>query len=258
MGLDIYFHKVKPSKGVDVTNVSALNADLDKQVKRRFGKRIDQLLSQVLNATDIQTRTEALCRMRKYIKRVMKYKWYYEPFTAELTNEEIAKKVADLKKSIYPNEDVYFRKANFVYRYFHPYLEDEECIVTKDMVTELIDRCNKVLATVNTKKMFKKNGVLVKDFWFKFRKGEDYSNITIGRKTEEDKRIEAFRKECGLNKKKFTDTAELLLPTTSGFFFGGTDYDEWYVQNVLSCKRQFEKLLKKWKDNEVVYNMMSW
>lgn len=196
--------------------------------------------------------------MRKYIKRVMKYKWYYEPFTAELTNEEIAKKVEDLKKIVYPQEDVYFRKANFVYRYFQPYLEDEECIVTKDMVTELIDRCNKVLATVNAKKMFCKNGTLVKDFWFKFRKGEDYTNITIGRKAEEDKRIEAFRKECGLRTKKFTDTVEDLLPTQSGFFFGSTDYDEWYVSDVMSCKRQFEKLLKNWKDNEVVYNIMSW
>lgn len=254
----MYFHKVKPSKGVDVTNISALSEDLHKQIETRFGKRIDQLLGQVLNATDIQTRTEALSRMRKYIKRVMKYKWYYETFATELTNEEIAKKVEDLKKCVYPHEDVYFRKANFVYRYFQPYLEDEECIVTKDMVTELIDRCNKVLATVNTEKMFRKNGALAKDFYFKFRKGEDYSNITLGRKTEEDKRIEAFRKECGLNKKKFTDTAEELLPTTSGFFFGSTDYDEWYVYDVMSCKRQFEKLLKNWKDNEVVYNIMSW
>lgn len=254
----MYFHKVKPSKGVDVTNISALSDDLEKQVKTRFGKKIDQLLGQVLNATDIQTRTEALYRMRKYIKRVMKYEWYYNPFTAELTNEEIAKKVENLKKCVYPHEDVYFRKANFVYRYFHPYLEDERCIVTKDMVTELINRCNKVLATVKAQKMFCKNGTLVRDFWFKFRKGEDYTNITIGRKTEEDKRIEEFRKECGLRTKRFTNTAEDLLPTQSGFFFGSTNYDEWYVWDVMSCKRQFEKLLKNWKDNEVVYNIMSW
>ena len=254
----MYFHKVKPSKGVDVTNISALSDDLHKQVETRFGKRIDQLLGQVLNATDIQTRTEALCRMRKYIKRVMNYKWYYEPFTAVLTNEEITKKVESLKQCVYPHEDVYFRKANFVYRYFQPYLENEECIVTKDMVTELIDRCNKVLATVNTEKMFRKNGTLVRDFFFKFRYGEDYTNITIGRKTEEEKRIEEFRKECGLRTQEFKDTAEDLLPTQSGFFFGSTDYDEWYVYDVMSCKHQFEKLLKNWKDDEVVYNIMSW
>lgn len=35
-------------------------------------------------------------------------------------------------------------------------------------------------------------------------------------------------KEVSINHSK----AEELLPTTEGFFFGGTDYDEWYFKNI--------------------------
>ena len=31
---------------------------------------------------------------------------------------------------------------------------------------------------------------------------------------------------------EFKDKASEILPTTEGFFFGGTDYDEWYFQGL--------------------------
>ena len=43
--------------------------------------------------------------------------------------------------------------------------------------------------------------------------------------------LEALRDEC---KKalEFKDKASEILPTTEGFFFGGTNYDEWYFQGL--------------------------
>lgn len=38
--------------------------------------------------------------------------------------------------------------------------------------------------------------------------------------------------------------AEDLLPTRSGFFFGGTDYDEWYMHDVKFTAERLEKILK--------------
>lgn len=34
-----------------------------------------------------------------------------------------------------------------------------------------------------------------------------------------------------------------LLPTKSGFFFGGTDYDQWYVEDLKSTVSQLDKVL---------------
>lgn len=52
--------------------------------------------------------------------------------------------------------------------------------------------------------------------------------------------------------------AEELLPTQSGFFFGSTDYDEWYFSDVKSCLKQMTKLLKELKDDEQIFVSMSW
>lgn len=53
--------------------------------------------------------------------------------------------------------------------------------------------------------------------------------------------------------------AEELLPTRSGFFFGSTDYDEWYYNDVKDCKKKFSKILEKFnEDTDVFYMVFSW
>ena len=39
------------------------------------------------------------------------------------------------------------------------------------------------------------------------------------------------------------EVAEELLPTQSGFFFGGTAYDEWYVQDLELTIKQLDRVL---------------
>lgn len=39
------------------------------------------------------------------------------------------------------------------------------------------------------------------------------------------------------------DKAKDILPTQPGFFFGSTEYNEWYVQDLSSTIRQLEKAL---------------
>ena len=53
--------------------------------------------------------------------------------------------------------------------------------------------------------------------------------------------------------------AEELLPTTSGFFFGSTDYDEWYYKDVEDCKKQISELIKKFDvGTDKVLFIFSW
>lgn len=55
------------------------------------------------------------------------------------------------------------------------------------------------------------------------------------------------------------DLAEELMPTSDGFFFGGTDYDEWYFKDLENTIEQVEKVIKEtdW-DNELVYYYEWW
>jgi len=39
--------------------------------------------------------------------------------------------------------------------------------------------------------------------------------------------------------------AQELLPTTEGFFFGGTDYDQYYYQDLVDTKKILEDALKE-------------
>ena len=58
---------------------------------------------------------------------------------------------------------------------------------------------------------------------------------------------------------KDPSVARELLPTTSGFFFGSTEYDQWYYEKVKETVEQLEKCLKEiYFENEIVYYTSSW
>ena len=52
--------------------------------------------------------------------------------------------------------------------------------------------------------------------------------------------------------------AHSLLPTQSGFFFGSTDYDNWYFSDVKDCLKQMKKYRKLLKDGVTGYVIFSW
>ena len=53
------------------------------------------------------------------------------------------------------------------------------------------------------------------------------------------------------------ETASELLPTQSGFFFGGTEYDEYYLQDINNTIEIMEKELKKYEEMEKLKIPMS-
>lgn len=54
------------------------------------------------------------------------------------------------------------------------------------------------------------------------------------------------------------ETSMRLLPTRDGFFFGSTDYDEWYYNQIEVVERKLSKVLKEWKDSDTMFVIMSW
>lgn len=58
---------------------------------------------------------------------------------------------------------------------------------------------------------------------------------------------------------KDSSVAEELLPTTSGFFFGGTEYDQWYLEDIEDTIKQITEILETTDfDNEYITYQASW
>lgn len=54
----------------------------------------------------------------------------------------------------------------------------------------------------------------------------------------------------------FENECKAILPTCDGFFFGGTSYDKWYVNDVKEVKTFCENLLKEFEklhDDEEIF-----
>ena len=52
--------------------------------------------------------------------------------------------------------------------------------------------------------------------------------------------------------------AEELLPSASGFFFGNTDYDEWYYNDVEHTIEILDKIIGETNPNQDIYYSSSW
>jgi hypothetical protein len=209
MGLDIYGHlvkKVRHSKEESLKSIEEYETILEQRVKKRFHDfavaSICQLSVAALGGDDEYKKAyiEVFSKMKDFTK----YEHTYEHMAKEVKSlDEVKDFFIYFERYYYAESDVYFRKVNFVYRYFANKLVDERCFADKDDIEELISRCDKVLA--------------------------DHS------------------------------LAQELLPTTDGFFFGSTDYDEWYFNDVEDCKKQMEDLLSKYdEETDVIFFVMSW
>lgn len=151
--------------------------------------------------------------------------------TIKLTEKDGKKNLIEPEKVRYVEEEIaYWRKANHIHNYFVQHCGDgvDECqviYVSKADLAELIARCNIIL---NNKDNITKKEIPVTDF-------------------NGDTRMETVRYI-----KNITD-AEDLLPTTSGFFFGSTDYDEYYLQDLEKTVELLTPYLEEKDDWSVGY-----
>lgn len=55
---------------------------------------------------------------------------------------------------------------------------------------------------------------------------------------------------------KEPDVEKLFMPTRSGFFFGGTEYDEYYYDSIERTVEKFEELVENFNffENELIYS----
>lgn len=129
----------------------------------------------------------------------------------------------------------YWRKANAIHNWFVNNVQEgnDDCKdyeVSQEQLKELLDLCNRVLVASKLIKSKITNG-------YNITKNGREAILEDGMKIEDSK------------------VAMELLPVASGFFFGGTDYDQYYYEDIKHTK---EILVKAIKEGGDYYYNSSW
>ena len=159
----------------------------------------------------------------------------------KITISKGGKAVRNIKReriSYIEEQVMYWRKANAIHAWFVANVQNDvddcgEYYVTDDNLKDLLEAVTNVLDRVE------------------MIDGDIHTGTTYfaGELTEnyEPGKIVSNPQIC-----------EDLLPSQSGFFFGGTDYDEWYIQDLKETKEELTKLLKEDNTNATFYYQSSW
>jgi len=135
----------------------------------------------------------------------------------------------------------YWRKANEIHKWFVDTVQDgvDDCEyhdeVTEEKIKDLINRCEKILESAVLVDGKVKNGYKIGE------NGEKIWNWENGRYV--------------LNK----EICEKYLPCEDGYFFGSTEYDEWYMEDIKYTYEVMTKILKETDfEKEMIYYSSSW
>ena len=135
-----------------------------------------------------------------------------------------------------------WRKANAIHAWFVEHVQggEDDCgmhdEVTEDVLLELRAACRQIIESA-----VQVNGQVVNGYHY--NKATDRMEPIL----EPGKRV--------LN----PEVCEQLLPTQGGFFFGGTDYDEYYMADIEETFDQCTKLLEETDfENEILFYVSSW
>lgn len=167
-------------------------------------------------------------------KKYIGAKWDHNNITGTIDIKKGDKQIPiDFKKVSYIEEEVgYWRKANAIHKWFVDNVQEgiddcKEYYVSIEQLKELHDICQKIKSEVKLEKGKIKNGKT-------FENGEWKPIIEDG---------------------EFIENPEIcqeLLPTTSGCFFGSTEYDEYYMYDIDETIKIIEEILK---DEENLNNL---
>lgn len=131
----------------------------------------------------------------------------------------------------------YWRKANAIHKWFVDNVQDgeDDCKdydVSREQLIELRDLCNRVLEVAKVKKSKVHSGTTYKD-------GKEVKEYEDG--------------EVITN----SDEIEELLPTVGGFFFGNTEYNTWYLDDLRETVRQIDAIINDPKFGEWSFSYRS-
>lgn len=227
MGLDMYLNRMPRYKNATAKEVSMLEDYFDWKNKKK----------------DPNSSANS-CTLKKWCGVEYKdvpngnIRKFYEPFFTVKYSEW------DIEKSYgygrIMDQVAYWRKANAIHDWFVNHVQDgeDDCDyhdeVTKETLQELLDVCEQVLKASEMV-----DGQIVNGYRY-----TDNGKEPI---LEDGQHI------------KDPSVAMELLPTTGGFFFGSTDYDEWYYEQVEYTANKIREILETTDfEQEMIYYVSSW
>ena len=225
MGLDMYLNKMPRYKNATAKDISILESYFDWKEKKKEGKYKGTL--------------EKWCGVKYTNVPKGDIRKFYEPFYAIKYSDWDTEKKYGWGRIM--EEVGYWRKANEIHNWFVENVQDgeDDCCyhneVTKETLEELLDICQTVLNSCELITGKVENGYSFDE------NGNRVYNYIDGTVVKDP------------------SVAQELLPTQSGFFFGGTSYDEWYVADIKDTIDIITKVLKTTDfDKEMIYYVSSW
>jgi hypothetical protein len=149
--------------------------------------------------------------------------------------------------------DMYLYKKNYIWQgdWIKPEAK-QEVIVKKGGQIDTKIKSEKVKYVVEEAGYWRKANAIHRWFVDNVQEGNDNcGNYYVSRDTLEEL-LELCKKVVADN-----SLAETLLPTQSGFFFGGTEYNEWYFEDVINTIKILEECLEDESADEFEYSS-SW
>lgn len=228
MGLDMYLNRMPRYKNATVKDVDALESYFDWQNKRKDpasnAKKYTLKEWCGVNYEDVPKGN-----IRKFYKPFFTVKYSHWDTEHKYGYGRIIEQVG------------YWRKANHIHNWFVEHVQDceDDCEyhneVTKEMLEELLNICQTVLDSCELVPGQIENGYTFDD------KGNRIYNYMDGFIVKDP------------------SIAMDLLPTQSGFFFGDTDYDEYYVDSIKETIDIITMALETTDfDKEMIYYKSSW
>lgn len=221
MGLDMYLNRAPKYKDTTIEQINAVESYLNWNNNPRAKEYT------LKKWCGVDEKDLPSLDVQDYYKQFFTTKYYYWDKDKQFGHGSIREEIG------------YWRKANAIHKWFVDKIQDgeDDCgyyKVDKDQLEELLktckivkDKCNLIDGQVSNGQHLE-NGKWVTDY-------EDGQVI-------ENKEI-----------------AEELLPTQGGFFFGSTDYDEWYMRDIDDTITILEKVLAETNfENQIVFYSSSW
>lgn len=226
MGLDSYLNRMPRYKNTTANEVSAIENYLDwLEAKANNDKNANCTMEEWCGVNESELPSKDVIEFYKpfYIKRYSTWDTEHK-YGYNRIMEQVG----------------YWRKANAIHAWLVNHVQDgeDDCTYhhecTKEILEELLDTCKTVLESCVMTYAKVQNGERLIDG--KWEPIYEDGKIVID-----------------------SSVAEELLPSCSGFFFGGTDYDQWYVQDIVDTIKIVERVLETTDfETQMVYYVSSW
>ena len=224
MGLDMYLNRMPRYKQVNANQVNAIENWFD--YEERDEKYADCTFEKWCGCSESDLPDNETV---EYFRSIRAFNYPYWDKEKKYGSWSIIEQVG------------YWRKANQIHNWFVENVQDgeDDCNyhheVTKEMLELLRANC---IAVIKASKLV--NGQ-IENGWTVDKSGNRVYDYVDGLVVED------------------ATVAERLLPTTSGFFFGATAYDEWYIDDLKETVEIIDKVLETTDfENQMIFYVSSW